>query len=80
MLAKIIAMINQAEDKAPVISVFSQFCNKTVNEYQELAINFLGENFIEKIDILREMMQQAINTEFVPQVISCCYKILCTST
>lgn len=68
LLARMVAMVNQATDKAAIISTFSQFCHKTVNETQEITHNLLGEKFVGQIDILRQMLQKSLNTEIVPQV------------
>lgn len=68
LFAKIIAMINQSNDKAEAVSVFSQFCNKLTSNDQGLEINFLGEKFVEKVEVLRQMLQQTVNTEYVPHV------------
>lgn len=68
LFAKIIAMINQSSDKAEAVSAFSQFCNKLTNTEQGLEINFLGEKFAEKVEVLRQMLQQVVNTECVPHV------------
>lgn len=67
LLARMVAMANQAADKAAVLTTFSKFCHKTVNETQEIAHNLLGEKFVGQIDILRQMMQKALNTEIVSQ-------------
>lgn len=56
-------MVNQANDKQDVYSMFSQFCHRTVNDTHEIAHNLLGEKFVGQIDVLREMMEKALNLE-----------------
>lgn len=68
LLARMVAMVNQATDKAAILSTFSQFCHRTVNDIQEIAHNLLGEKFVGQIDVLRQMMQKSLNTELVPEV------------
>lgn len=65
LLARMVALVNQSPDKENVKSIFSQFCHKTTNETQEIAHYLLGEEFAGPIDLLRQTMQQALNTEFV---------------
>lgn len=67
LLARMVAFVNQSTDKAAAIATFSQFCQRTVNDTQEIAHNLLDEKYVGDIDILRVMIQNAINTEFVPQ-------------
>ncbi|XP_011304682.1 SET and MYND domain-containing protein 5 [Fopius arisanus] len=66
LLARMIAFVNQSEDKASALSIFNQFCHRTVNEDQKIAHNLLGEQFVGQIDVLREMMDNALNKENVP--------------
>ena len=68
LLARMVAMVNQATDKDTILSTFSQFCHRTVNDTQEIAHNLLGEKFVGQIDVLRQMMQKTLNTELVPEV------------
>ncbi|XP_008213730.1 SET and MYND domain-containing protein 5 [Nasonia vitripennis] len=67
LLARMVAMVNQATDKTAIISTFSQFCHRTINDTQEIAHNLLGEKFVGQIDVLRQMMQKTLNTELVPE-------------
>lgn len=64
LLVKMVAMVNQASNKEEVLSTFSQFCHRTVNDTDEIAHKLLREKFIGQIDMLRKMMQRTINTEF----------------
>ncbi|CAB0036575.1 unnamed protein product [Trichogramma brassicae] len=67
LITRMVAMINQATDKQAIISAFSQFCNKTVNEAQEITHNLLGDKFIGQIDVLRQMVCKAVDTHLVPE-------------
>ncbi|XP_015116224.1 SET and MYND domain-containing protein 5 [Diachasma alloeum] len=66
LLARMVAFVNQAEDKASALSIFNQFCHRTVNEDQEIAHNLLGEKFVGQIDVLRQMMESALDKENAP--------------
>ena len=68
LLARMVALVNQSSDKKSVKSIFSQFCHRTTNETQEIAHNLLGEEFVGQIDVLRQTMQNGLNTEFVEDV------------
>ncbi|XP_006608248.1 SET and MYND domain-containing protein 5 [Apis dorsata] len=65
LLVKMVALVNQANNKEDILSIFSQFCHRTVNDTHEIAHKLLGEKFVGQIDVLRQMMQKAINTEFI---------------
>ncbi|CAK9794697.1 Histone-lysine N-trimethyltransferase SMYD5 [Anthophora plagiata] len=64
LLVKMVALVNQANNKEDILSIFSQFCHRTVNDTHEIAHELLGEKFIGQIDLLRQMMLEAVNTEF----------------
>lgn len=72
LLARMVALVNQANNKQDVLSIFSQFCHRTTNDTHEIAHNLLGEKFVGQIDVLRQMMQTALNTEYTAHV---CKKI-----
>ncbi|XP_032674612.1 SET and MYND domain-containing protein 5 [Odontomachus brunneus] len=64
LLARMVAMVNQANDKQDIYSMFSQFCHRTVNDTHEIAHNLLGEKFVGQIDVLREMIEKTLNLEY----------------
>lgn len=68
LLVRMVAMVNQANDKQDIYSIFSQFCHRTVNDTHEIAHNLLGEKFVGQIDVLREMMEKALNLEYTAHV------------
>lgn len=70
LLVKMVALINQANNKEDILSTFSQFCHRTVNDTHEIAHKLLGEKFVGQIDVLRQMMLKAVNTEFIEHVCS----------
>lgn len=72
LLARMVALVNQAHNKQEVLSIFSQFCHRTTNDTHEIAHNLLGEKFVGQIDVLRQMMQTAFNIEYTAHV---CKKI-----
>lgn len=64
LLARMVALVNLAENKDEVLSTFAQFCNRTVNDKHEIVHKLLGEDFVEQIDLLREMMLKTLSTEY----------------
>lgn len=68
LFTRMIAAVNQAEDKDNAIQIFKGFCQRTVNEDHEIAHNLLGEKFVGQIDVLRVMLQNAVNCENVAHV------------
>ncbi|XP_076295395.1 SET and MYND domain containing, class 5 [Lasioglossum baleicum] len=62
--ARMVAIVNQSNNKEEVLSAFSQFCHCAVNEVHEIAHKLLEEKFIGQIDVLRETMQKALDTKF----------------
>ncbi|KAG8240415.1 hypothetical protein J437_LFUL003129 [Ladona fulva] len=65
LLARIIAMVRQAEDKAAVVNTFMQFCHRTVNEEQEIAHKLLGDQFSGQLEVLRELTSKAVYSDEV---------------
>ena len=62
--ARMVALVNQASNKESALSTFSQFCNYAVNDIHQITHKLLEEKFIGQIDVLREMMQKALNIEY----------------
>lgn len=71
LLARMVAMVNQTDLKLDLLSTFSQFCHRTTNDTHEIVHNLLGEKFVGQIDVLRQMMQKALNTEYTSHVSIC---------
>lgn len=78
LLARMVAMVNQTDLKLDLLSTFSQFCHRTTNHTHEIVHNLLGEKFVGQIDVLRQMMQKALNTEYTTHVSICKLYVLCT--
>ncbi|KAF4531436.1 hypothetical protein B566_EDAN004206 [Ephemera danica] len=62
LFARILAMVNQASDKAAVLHHFSQFCHHAVNEDAQIAHKLLGQNFVSQLDVLREMLVSTLGS------------------
>ncbi|XP_026581509.1 SET and MYND domain-containing protein 5-like, partial [Pseudonaja textilis] len=45
LMARMVATVKQAKDKEWWIKLFSQFCNKTANEEEEIIHKLLGDKF-----------------------------------
>ncbi|XP_031842726.1 SET and MYND domain containing, class 5 [Nomia melanderi] len=67
LLARMVAIVNQSNNKEDILSTFSQFCHRSTNDVDQIAHKLLEEKFIGQIDVLRHMMQKALNTEFTSQ-------------
>ncbi|KAI4487400.1 hypothetical protein M0804_005549 [Polistes exclamans] len=63
LLARMIAIVIQTSDQGDILQTFSQFCHRTVNDTHEIAHNLLGEKFIGQIDVLRQLLQKALNND-----------------
>ncbi|XP_078053469.1 SET and MYND domain containing, class 5 [Augochlora pura] len=61
--ARMVAIVNQADNKDEVLSTFSQFCHCAINEVHEITHKLLEEKFIGQIDVLRETMEKALDTK-----------------
>lgn len=69
LLARMVAIVNQANDKEEASAMFLQFCHRTVsNDTHEIVHYLLGEKFVGQIDILQQMMKEALNTEYTAHV------------
>ncbi|EDV22754.1 uncharacterized protein TRIADDRAFT_28394 [Trichoplax adhaerens] len=53
LIAKMIAMIEQADDPMDVLKLFSQFSRVTANNEAHVAHKLFGKQFVEQIEILR---------------------------
>jgi len=64
-----VAVVNQSNDKEEALAIFSQFCHCTVsNDTHEIVHYLLGEKFVGQIDILQQMMKEALNIEYTAHV------------
>ncbi|PSN44796.1 SET and MYND domain-containing protein 5 [Blattella germanica] len=67
LLARMVATVQQAEDPAGAMHLFLQFCHRTVNEEEEIAHKLLGEQFSGQLQLLRELMAQALYSDSVQE-------------
>lgn len=70
LLAKIFAMVHQAENKDGILHLLNQFCHHTVVEEKELSHKLLGLKFSDQVDVLREALVHSVPTEFAQQWIT----------
>jgi len=63
LIARMIATVKQAADKESVLAKLSYFCQTTINEEQEIVHKLLGQNFLSQIDMLRELLSEALYDE-----------------
>ncbi|KAJ4451389.1 hypothetical protein ANN_02851 [Periplaneta americana] len=67
ILARMIATVRQADDPSSALNLFMQFCHQTVNEEEEIAHKLLGEQFVGQLQVLRELVSQALYSDAVQQ-------------
>ncbi|CAL1526150.1 unnamed protein product [Lymnaea stagnalis] len=67
LIAKIIAMVKQAQDKGKVISSFSNFVQTAVNDQEHIAHKLLGEQFQVQREVLRKHLTDALFEESVQE-------------
>jgi len=60
LVVKIFATIKQSNDKKSIINLFSQFCNKFVNESEQIVHKLLGDQFRSQLTLLRELITKAM--------------------
>ncbi|XP_063781456.1 histone-lysine N-trimethyltransferase SMYD5 [Pseudophryne corroboree] len=65
LMARMVATIKQAKDKDLWLQLFSQFCNKTANEEEEIVHKLLGDKFKGQLDHLRRLFTEALYEERV---------------
>ncbi|NP_001085635.1 SET and MYND domain-containing protein 5 [Xenopus laevis] len=63
LMARMVGTIKQAQDKDWWLHLFSQFCNKTANEEEEIVHKLLGEKFKGQLDQLRRLFVDALYEE-----------------
>uniref|UniRef100_A0A672IAG4 Protein-lysine N-trimethyltransferase SMYD5 n=1 Tax=Salarias fasciatus TaxID=181472 RepID=A0A672IAG4_SALFA len=64
LMARMVAVVKQAKDKAHWQKLFSHFCSRTANEEEEIAHKLLGEQFRE-FSLLHTLFESIVN-ESVP--------------
>ncbi|CAH1398454.1 unnamed protein product [Nezara viridula] len=62
LIARMIAIIEQAQDKDSAISAFLEFAHGTSEERDGSILKFLGEQFFEKFECLRLLMSDIFQT------------------
>ncbi|XP_022918762.1 protein-lysine N-trimethyltransferase SMYD5 [Onthophagus taurus] len=68
ILPRILAMIEQSENREQVLLKLNQFCNKSVNEELELAHKFLGDKFIGSINLLYDLLKNVISQKEIDTI------------
>ncbi|XP_076005390.1 protein-lysine N-trimethyltransferase SMYD5 [Genypterus blacodes] len=60
LMARMVAVIKQAQDKTRWQKLFSQFCSRTANEEEEIAHKLLGEKFKGQLALLQGFFTTAL--------------------
>lgn len=63
LIAKMIATVKQAKDKAGAAHLFSQFCHKTRGKNGEIAYKLLGRQFQAQMEHLRQLLVKGLYDE-----------------
>ncbi|XP_059201848.1 histone-lysine N-trimethyltransferase SMYD5 [Centropristis striata] len=72
LMARMVAAVKQAKDKAHWQKLFSHFCSRTGNEEEEIAHKLLGEKFRGQLALLHSLFKAALYDDhltrwFVPE-------------
>ncbi|KAH9520079.1 SET and MYND domain-containing protein 5 [Bulinus truncatus] len=67
LIAKMIALVKQAQDKGKIISLFSGFTNVTVNEQERIVHKLLGDQFQVQREVLLQQLKETLYEEAVQQ-------------
>uniref|UniRef100_A0A3P9I054 Protein-lysine N-trimethyltransferase SMYD5 n=1 Tax=Oryzias latipes TaxID=8090 RepID=A0A3P9I054_ORYLA len=72
LMARMVAVVKQAKDKARWQKLFSRFCSRTANEEEEIAHKLLGEQFRGQLTLLHSLFSTALyddhlNRWFLPE-------------
>uniref|UniRef100_A0A1B6CXX1 Protein-lysine N-trimethyltransferase SMYD5 n=2 Tax=Clastoptera arizonana TaxID=38151 RepID=A0A1B6CXX1_9HEMI len=62
LLARIIAIVEQAEDKDLAFNTFMRFCHKSRNEDEEIIHRLLGDQFVQQLELLRNLLAASLPT------------------
>ncbi|XP_006629574.2 histone-lysine N-trimethyltransferase SMYD5 [Lepisosteus oculatus] len=61
LMARMVAIVKQAQDKGHWLSIFSQLCSRTASEQEEqIALKLLGEKFQGQLESLRNLFTAAL--------------------
>ncbi|XP_062380778.1 histone-lysine N-trimethyltransferase SMYD5 [Sardina pilchardus] len=60
LMAKMVAVVKQAQEKGRWQRLFSQFCSRSANEEEEIAHKLLGEEFQGQLTLLRSLFKTAL--------------------
>ncbi|KAJ8888010.1 hypothetical protein PR048_007495 [Dryococelus australis] len=66
LIAQMIATVRQAEDPEAAINILS-FCHRSRSEEQQLAHKLLGDQFTSQVDLLRQLLIEALYADCVQQ-------------
>uniref|UniRef100_A0A667WW84 Protein-lysine N-trimethyltransferase SMYD5 n=1 Tax=Myripristis murdjan TaxID=586833 RepID=A0A667WW84_9TELE len=72
LMARMVALVKQAQDKSRWQRLFSQFCSRAANEEEEIAHKLLGEQFRGQLALLQSLFTTALyddhlNRWFTPE-------------
>ncbi|KAF3838667.1 hypothetical protein F7725_010435 [Dissostichus mawsoni] len=65
LIARMVAIVKQAKDKAQWQKLFSHFCSRTGNEEEEIAHKLLGEKFRGQLALLHSFFKGALYDDYL---------------
>uniref|UniRef100_A0AAR2J219 Protein-lysine N-trimethyltransferase SMYD5 n=1 Tax=Pygocentrus nattereri TaxID=42514 RepID=A0AAR2J219_PYGNA len=68
LMARMVAVVKQAQDKGRWQRLFSHFCSRAANEQEEIAHKLLGEKFQGQLALLRNLLTTALYDDYLSQV------------
>uniref|UniRef100_A0A8B9JBW9 Protein-lysine N-trimethyltransferase SMYD5 n=1 Tax=Astyanax mexicanus TaxID=7994 RepID=A0A8B9JBW9_ASTMX len=67
LMARMVAIVKQAQDKGRWQRLFSHFCSRAANEQEEIAHKLLGEKFQGQLALLRNLFTTALYDDHLSQ-------------
>ncbi|KAK2834256.1 hypothetical protein Q7C36_014957 [Tachysurus vachellii] len=67
LMAKMVAVVKQAQDKGRWQRLFSHFCSRAANEQEEIAHKLLGEKFQDQLALLHNLFTTALYDDHLSQ-------------
>ncbi|XP_061714524.1 histone-lysine N-trimethyltransferase SMYD5 isoform X2 [Cydia pomonella] len=70
LLVRILAYIQQSSDPSSAVATIKQFCHRTMNEDEEIMHKLLGDQFVDQLNMLRELTANVVNGDAVQEFLT----------
>ncbi|XP_063381431.1 histone-lysine N-trimethyltransferase SMYD5 [Cydia fagiglandana] len=70
LLVRILAYIQQSSDPSLAVATIKQFCHRTMNEDEEIMHKLLGDQFVDQLNMLRELTANVVNGDAVQEFLT----------